>query len=84
VKISGNKAEILITNNTIYEMVVFYSGIDSKEAVLTPGQTQSVVIAPGAYAVAARVTAPNIRGYAGAMYFSGGYQYPYSFVISFQ
>ena len=57
--------DISITNNTQYTLTVLYSGPSSRKIVISPGYSNSIILNPGYYKVAARVSATNVRPFAG-------------------
>lgn len=56
---------ISIHNSTSYTLTLLYSGKDSKQIVLSPGQQRTARFANGQYRIAASVDASNVRSYAG-------------------
>jgi hypothetical protein len=68
----GSVATVEVENRTGYELTVRYSGPDSKKLVLAKGATQTTVILPGDYEVAASVTAAHVRNYYGRETVQGG------------
>ena len=76
--------EINIENNTKYNLTVFYSGPTSKRILLTPNASNTIVLDPGKYKVAAKVNASNIRPFAGRHDLnSGKYSETFYIVTSF-
>lgn len=58
-------AEVGIANETGYELTVWYTGFVARKVVLPVGCSQTIQLSPGAYTVAASVTAPHVRNYSG-------------------
>ncbi len=80
-KLYSNLTTINISNDTDYTMSVLFSGPDSKKLVLVSNCTQSILLASGKYAIAARVEdARGIRPFAGHETFTGG-EYSETFYI---
>ena len=65
IQIGGDSVEVEIENRTGYELTVRYSGPDSKKLILPVESTQIIIVPPGAYQVAASVSAGNVRNYYG-------------------
>jgi hypothetical protein len=57
--------DINITNNTSYTLTVLYSGPSSKKIIISSGNSNNVSLTPGYYNVAAKVSASNVRPFAG-------------------
>ncbi len=75
--------QIFISNNTSYNLTVYYSGADSKRVKLPPNGSASMTLMNGNYRVAASVDASNVRKYAGQENLSGGsYRSSYSITTS--
>ena len=73
--------DIAITNSTNYTLTVLYSGPTSKKLVISPGYSNSITLSPGLYKVAAKVSASNVRPFAGTNHLDGG-SYTSNFYIS--
>lgn len=65
-------AEISIENGTGYELTVRYSGPDSQKIIIPANATKSLSLRLGTYAVAASVSAVNVRNYVGTETLQGG------------
>jgi hypothetical protein len=76
----GSIVDVEIENRTDYELIVRYSGPDSKKLVIQKGARQIVSLPPGDYKVTASVTATNVRNYYGTDKMEGG-RYSSSFYI---
>jgi hypothetical protein len=61
----GTRVKIDIKNDTRYELTVRYSGEESKKVVIPKGETQNIDLPPGAYRVAASVSAAQVLNYYG-------------------
>lgn len=78
--LGGSSAYMEVENQTGYELTVRFSGPDSEKLIIPIGATRSITLPPGTYAVAASVTAANVRNYYGADTLRGG-RYTYKFYI---
>lgn len=58
-------SDISITNSTRYTLTVLYSGPSSKKIVIAPGFSNSIILRPGYYKVAAKVSSSSVRPFAG-------------------
>jgi hypothetical protein len=65
-------AEVRIENGTGYELTVRYSGSDSQKIVIPASATKSLSLQVGTYAIAASVSAANVRNYVGTDTMQGG------------
>jgi hypothetical protein len=71
--VTGNVTQE-VTNGTRYELRVLYSGPLDRDLVIQPGATQSIVLPPGSYRVAAKVSSSAVRPYYGVQpYLVGSY-----------
>lgn len=68
---------ISISNNTSFNLTIYYSGIDSKRVKLSPHQSATITLRNGNYKIGASVDAPNVSKYAGSKYLSGDYNTSY-------
>ena len=63
---------VSVTNSTSYTLTLLYSGDESMRLVLSPKSTRSVRLKNGSYQIAASVSAPNVKNYAGTETLNGG------------
>lgn len=63
---------ICVENATDQILTVYYSGPDSRSVRIAPRSKSSVTLRNGYYRIAASVTSPNVRPYAGSENFGGG------------
>jgi TPR repeat protein len=70
-----------VQNSTPYELTVFYDGPVSKKLILAPGASQVVNLAPGAFHVAGRVSAPDVLPFYGEESYDGSASYSETFYI---
>jgi len=80
IAVGGTTTEVEIENKTGYVLTVRYSGVDSKRITIPIGATQTVTLKPGAYQVAASVSAAHVTNYYGRDTMQGG-RYSSSFFI---
>ncbi|MDF1866338.1 MAG: hypothetical protein P1U70_16000 [Saprospiraceae bacterium] len=74
--------DIEIFNNTIYTLIVRYSGTDSRKIVIKPKKREKLTLRNGSYRVTASVNAQNVRNYAGSEKLQGGaYSSEYYIII---
>ena len=79
---SSTTNDIEIFNNTIYTLIVRYSGTDSRRIVIEPEKREKLVLRNGSYRVTASVNAQNVRNYAGSEKLEGGeYSSEYYIII---
>jgi len=64
-------SSISVSNNTSFNLTVYYSGSESKRVKLASGQSTTITLRNGNYKIAASVDAPNVRNYAGIQHLSG-------------
>lgn len=74
---------VVVENATRYTLTVLYSGPESKSVFIPAGEKASVKIPNGQYRIAASVTSPSVRPYAGAQSFDGG-RYETAYCIVFR
>lgn len=75
-------AEIRTQNQTPYVLVILYSGPTSQRLTLKPQESAQLPLAPGPYAVAAKVEgAGNVRPFAGRQDIAAGTIYSSSWLI---
>jgi peptidylprolyl isomerase len=70
-----------VQNSTPYELTVFYDGPVSKKLILAPGASQVENLAPGAFHVAGRVSAPDVLPFYGEESYDGSANYSETFYI---
>lgn len=62
---SRNRADVKVTNDTSYTLIVRYSGTESQKHSIPPKGSKSFTILKGQYRVAASVKRGGVRSYAG-------------------
>lgn len=78
----GSTSTISVYNNTAYTLTVRYSGIDSKQLIISPYQRKSVTLPNGNYKCVASISG-NARNYAGTENLTGGsYEVEYYIVTT--
>jgi hypothetical protein len=73
-----------IRNSTSYELSVFFDGPVSRSLTLKPGASRALDLAPGAFHVAGRVSAPDVLPFYGEESYTASAEYSISFYISTQ
>lgn len=77
----GRTSHINVYNGTEYTLTIFYSGPDCEELIIPSNSSKSLNLQNGSYRISARVSASNVRPYAGTETLSGGH-YSASYYIS--
>jgi hypothetical protein len=75
------RTTMTVKNSTAYELSVFFDGPVSTKLTLSPGASQDVDLAPGAFHVAGRVAAPNVLPFYGDETYAGSARYSVTFYI---
>jgi hypothetical protein len=75
-------ASIKITNDTAYDLSVFYEGTTSKTVTVAAGQTTAMELQPGSYRELGRVKAPNVLPFVGQGVFGPGDNFVVHFYIA--
>jgi hypothetical protein len=78
---SGVVTTTTVENRTGYPLYLYLSGPESRTLAIDPGRTVDLRLEPGRYDVAARVSAPNVRPFAGGWELSRGCPYGSTFYI---
>lgn len=72
---------LTITNQTAYSLTVMMDGPAERSVTVSPGDTETLVLAPGSYRVLGRVAAPNVLPFFGTQNYAVGTSYQESFHV---
>ena len=73
---------LVVENETEYTLTILLSGPNSQKVQISPGASKSVLIVPGGYEIAARVSDPSVVPFYGRQPFAPGSDYSEHFYIS--
>jgi hypothetical protein len=79
---TSGRTTMTVKNSTGYELSVLFDGPVSTKLTLSPGASQDVELAAGAFHVAGRVTAANVLPFYGEESYAGSARYSMNFYIS--